>query len=325
MTAREPADHLQDLEPSRATFLADVLHGLRRKPAQLPPKYFYDDAGSRLFDRICELPEYYLTRTELTIMERDAADMAAALGSRCLLLEPGSGNSRKTRLLLDNMHEPAGYVPVEISRDHMMESVRALQADHPALPIHPICADFTRPFTLPAAIREARPRCVYFPGSTIGNFPPAESVRLLRGFHDLAGSGGTLLLGMDLRKDPRILIPAYNDSAGVTAAFNRNLLVRINRELGADFEVARFRHRATWNDGESRMEMRLVSDSAQHVTIAGERFRFEAGESLITEYSYKHSPEHLHGLAREAGFTLERQWTDDLDWFGVMLLRRTDG
>jgi len=302
------------------TFLGDVLQGLRGSPKVLSPKYFYDETGSALFDRICELPEYYVTRTELAIMHAHAPAMGRALGPGVLLVEPGSGSSTKIRLLLDNLEEPAGYVPVEISGDHMLNSVAGLQALYPDLAIHPVCADFTRAFDLPRPRRPVRRRAVYFPGSTIGNFPPAAASGLLRTLHGIAGAGGTLLLGVDLRKDPALLVPAYDDAQGVTAAFNRNLLVRINTELGGNFKPGNFRHRAVWNHGESRIEMHLVSQGSQEVRINAEVFQFKDQEPIVTEYSYKYTVDTMATLAQTAGFRIERQWSDHRGWFSVFHL-----
>ncbi|MEX0732236.1 MAG: L-histidine N(alpha)-methyltransferase [Aquisalimonadaceae bacterium] len=322
MTPTSAANPLHDQQPSRDTFMTDVLQGLRRERRQLSPKYFYDEAGSRLFDRICETPEYYVTRTELLIMAEHASDMGRALGPNVLLVEPGSGSSVKIRLLLDNLHNPAGYVPVEISRDHMLASVEQLQTDYPNLDIYPVCADFTRPFEIPVTRRPIARRAVYFPGSTIGNFPPADAETLLRGIHQTVGPNGAMLLGVDLRKDPGILLPAYDDAEGVTAAFNRNLLVRINRELGGDFDPAQFKHRAVWNNIQSRIEMHLVSCRVQYARVAGEVFRFRAGEAIVTEFSYKYTPERLARLAATAGFEVKHSWTDNRQWFAVYYLVR---
>lgn len=322
MPLTSAAGELHNQQPARSTFLADVLKGLRHDPKQLSPKYFYDESGSQLFDRICALPEYYLTRTELAIMEQHAPAMGQALGPNALLVEPGSGSSVKIRLLLDNLDNPAGYVPVEISREHMLSSMEPLQADYPDLDIYPICADFTQNIPLPSPRRAAARRAVYFPGSTLGNFPPLEAERLLHVLHRTAGPNGAVLLGVDLRKDPRILIPAYNDAEGVTAAFNRNLLVRINRELGGDFQPDQFEHRAIWNDTQSRIEMHLVSLRQQKARVDGQPFTFSAGEAIVTEYSYKYTRERLAELAGAAGFTVRQEWTDAQGWFCVFYLAR---
>lgn len=306
--------------PTLAEFRADVLRGLGQPVKELPCKYFYDAAGSALFERITELEEYYPTRTELAIMRRHVAEMAGLLGPRCLLVEYGSGSSTKTRLLLDRLLDPAGYVPIDVSGEYLFRSARALAGAYPRLEVLPLCADFTRPVELPAPrVRPAR-RVVYFPGSTIGNFTPAETVALLRQTAALCGRGGGLLLGADLQKDRRVLEDAYNDRLGVTAAFNLNLLARINRELGADFALDQFCHRAIYNEADGRIEMHLDSRRAQRVRVAGMEFAFAAGESIRTEYSYKYRLRDLHDLAAAAGFEVERFWTDEREYFSVHYL-----
>lgn len=329
-----PSIRLIDLAPPADSFLADVQHGLRASPKQLPCKYFYDAAGARLYERICDLPEYYLNRLGLAIMERHAAEMAELLGPRCLLIEYGSGNGATTRLLLDQLREPAGYVPIDMSREQLLESAQALTARYPELAVRPVCADFTQSDDLPEqASRRVYPgsaatgepprlsrRCVYFAGSTIGNFTPEETVQLLRQTARRCGPGGGLLLGADLKKDPAVLHAAYNDSQGVTAAFNLNLLARINRELGADFQVERFWHHAIYHPGAGRIEMYLVSQCAQKVRLAGEEFAFDEGEAILTEVSYKYNLEHLRATSAVAGFTWQRVWTDDRRYFSVIYL-----
>jgi dimethylhistidine N-methyltransferase len=299
-------------------FRTDVLAGLSRPQKQLPAKYFYDEAGSRLFDRITELPEYYPTRTELGIMLAHAAAMAARCGPRCLLVELGAGSLMKVRLLLDRLAHPAGYVPVDVSGDHLRSAAAALADDYPALRVAPLVADFTRPFELPAV--PAARRVVYFPGSTIGNFDPPETDALLRRVVRLVGPGGGLLLGVDLRKDVAVLEPAYNDAAGVTAEFNRNLLVRINRELGGDFDPSRFQHRAFYNRERSRIEMHLVSDTAQLVRVCDSVFPFHPGESIHTENSYKYDVSELARRAAGCGLRLDESWTDAQNYFAVLYL-----
>ena len=231
----------------RAGFLADVLAGLGRDRKELPCKYLYDATGSELFDAICELPEYYPTRTELAIMRANAADMADRLGAGCLVVEYGSGSSVKTRILLRHLARPTAYVPVDISRDHLLKSAADLGQRFPDVEVKPVAADFTKPFDLPPVARDVNRRVVYFPGSTIGNFTPPEALGLLRTIADQCGPGGGLLIGVDMKKDPAVLKAAYDDAAGVTAGFNLNLLVRINRELAADFDLKGFRHRAEYN------------------------------------------------------------------------------
>lgn len=311
---------LRDRAPELARMRDEVWAGLAAPRKTLPCKWLYDAHGSALFERICELPEYYPTRTELGILEAHAGEMARRLGDRCLLVEYGSGSSRKTRLLLDRLEAPAGYVPIDISRAALTASARALAAAYPSLEVLPVCADYGEPLALPRPRRSARRRAVFFPGSTIGNFTPPDAQRFLARMAQVAGAGGGILIGADLRKDPAILEAAYDDAAGVTAAFDRNLLVRINRELAADFPVERFRHEAVWNDGEGRVEMHLVSLDARTVTVAGRRFAFAAGESIHTENSYKYTLPGFAALAAGAGLAVRRVWTDPRGWFSVQWL-----
>ncbi|MDE2197203.1 MAG: L-histidine N(alpha)-methyltransferase, partial [Gammaproteobacteria bacterium] len=250
---------LHDYHPRTADMREAVLAGLREPQKTLPCKYFYDQRGSQLFDAICELPEYYPTRTELGIMEVHAADMAAALGPRVLLVEPGSGSSLKTRLLLDHLPQPRAYVPVDISRAQLVTAADRLNRLYPELEVLPVCADFCQSFAIPAPRRRAARTIIYFPGSTIGNFEPPAAIQLLRQLRRLAGPAGGLLIGVDLRKERSVLERAYNDAAGITAAFNLNLLRRLNRELQSDFDLSRFCHRAAYNETEGRIEMHLVS------------------------------------------------------------------
>lgn len=299
-------------------FRADVLAGLSRPRKQLPAKYFYDAAGSRLFDAITELPEYYPTRTELGILRRDAAAVAARCGPRCLLVELGAGSLTKVRLLLDRLDRPAGFVPVDVSGDHLRAAAAALADDYPDLEVLPVVADFTRPFA-PPELPAAR-RVVFFPGSTIGNFDPPAADALLRRVARLVGPGGGLVLGIDLRKDVGVLERAYNDAAGVTAAFNRNLLERINRELGADFDPAAFRHRAFFNRECSRIEMHLVSTAEQRVRVGGAVFAFRPGESIHTENSYKYDVAGFAARAAGCGLRLAETWTDPRGYFAVLYL-----
>jgi dimethylhistidine N-methyltransferase len=317
-THKPPA--VQNCAPDAACFQAEVLRGLRRPVKELPCKYFYDEEGARLFEEICDLDEYYPTRTELAIMRRQVADMASRLGPRCFLIEYGSGSGIKTRLLLDHLPEPAAYVPVDISGEQLARSAQALAARYPGLEVLPVCADFTRPLRLPHAQRPAARRAVYFPGSTIGNFGPGQAVALLGGMAQRCARGGGLLIGVDLKKDARILEPAYNDRKGVTAAFNLNLLRRINCELGADFRLDRYRHHAFYNAERGRIEMHLVSLEAQAVCIGPARFSLAKGESIRTECSYKYSLDEFRALAAAAGLEVEQVWTDEQQLFSVQYL-----
>jgi dimethylhistidine N-methyltransferase len=309
-----------DLGPDVAEFRGDVLRGLAGDPKTIPCKYFYDEEGSRLFEEITRLEEYYPTRTETGILETRAGEMAKLAGERCLLIEFGSGSSRKTEILLERLEDPAGYVPIDISREHLLESAGRLRENHPELEVLPVVADYTEDLIVPEPRKAARRRLFFFPGSTIGNFDRSEAAGFLRRIARMVRAGGALLIGVDLRKDRRTLERAYDDAAGVTAAFNRNVLVRANRELGADFHPERFRHRAVWNAEAGRVEMHLVSTREQAVHVAGETFRFAAGEPLWTESSYKYAPEDFREIAASAGFRTERVWTDPEGLFSVQYL-----
>jgi len=302
----------------------DVLDGLRRRPRALPCKYFYDKTGSLLFDRICELPEYYLTRAETALMERHIDAIAAACGPSAVLIELGSGSSIKTRLLLDRMRDVARYVPVDISAQHLHDTARGLRDRYPGLTVTPVVADYSQALPeLPAfeAAPDGGRRVVFFPGSSIGNFEPVDTVRLLARMGHLVGPDGSVLVGADLGRDPEAVHAAYNDRAGVTAAFNLNLLARINRELRADFELDRFAHRAVFQLAERRVEMRLVSLVDQRVRIAEHAFDFAAGEWIVTEHCYKHDPAGFCELARAAGLEPTRLLTDPSGRMGLYVLR----
>ncbi len=301
-------------------FRRDVLDGMRRKSREIPCKYLYDDRGSELFEEICELEEYYPTRTELGIMEERIAEMAQQLGPACLVVEYGSGSSRKTRLLLDALESPVAYVPIDISEDALRSSSASLATRYPELDILPVCADYTEHIELPEPSRDPDHRVVYFPGSTIGNFAPSDASAFLASMADVAGEDGSLLIGVDLKKDVTVLERAYDDARGVTADFNRNLLTRINRELGADFPLDNFRHEARYDPNASRVEMHLVAELPCTVTITGEPFFFEAGESIHTENSYKYDPAGFAKLAAEAGLRVRRIWTDADELFSVQYL-----
>jgi dimethylhistidine N-methyltransferase len=304
----------------RDRFLADALEGLRQPQKTLPCKYFYDEHGSMLFDRICELDEYYLTRTELSILRTHARAMAAAIGEDCDLIELGSGSSLKTRLLLERLRKARAYLPVDISREHLERSAQAVADRFPGLSVVPVHADFTAPFALPETGEPRARRVVYFPGSTIGNFSPDAARALLVEVAELVGDGGGLLIGFDLEKDATVLLPAYNDRKGVTAAFNLNILRRINRELAADFDLDAFAHRAVYVRERERVEMHLISLRAQVVRISGQSIAFEEGETIHTESSHKYPLDHIRRMTADAGFTLEEQWMDKLGYFSVQYL-----
>jgi dimethylhistidine N-methyltransferase len=320
--SRERPVRLLDLHPPADDFAQDVIDGLTATEKSLSPKYFYDARGSRLFDRITELPEYYLTRTELAIMDASMAEIADHVGAEASVIEFGAGSGLKTRQLLAGLHGPVAYVPVEISKGHLLESAQAIAAEFPEIEVLPVCADFTRPFDLPQPARMPVRNLVYFPGSTIGNFPKPDAVELLRVMYAEAAEGGALLIGVDLRKDRQTLERAYDDDAGVTADFNLNLLARINRELGADFDLEKFHHDATWNPDAGRMEMRLVSDAAQSVQLQGRRIEFARGEAILTEYSHKYELDEFADLAAEAGFSVDEIWVDENRLFSIQLLTR---
>jgi dimethylhistidine N-methyltransferase len=306
----------QEMSPANSAFLSDVLDGLSRPRKSLPCKYFYDAIGVQLFDRICELESYYPTRTELAIMAAFADEMAALIGRGARLVELGSGSSTKTRILLDHARNLAAYVPVDISPDYLERARVALERAYPQLRVLPVCADYTQPFALPP-VPSATRTISYFPGSTIGNFEPVQAGRFLQLIARICGPGGGLLIGVDLKKDARILNAAYNDPEGVTAAFNLNLLTRINRELGADFDLSTFRHRAFYDANLGRIEMQLVSDKAQTVRVGEEDVAFAAGEAICTEYSYKYGAEEFAHLAQQAGFVLRKTWQDAQALFSV--------
>lgn len=320
ITTRTRSFSPECLQSPLEAFRADVLRGLRCTQKHLPCKYFYDAIGSALFEQITWLEEYYPTRTELAIVEQHAPEMAALLSSRCLLIEYGSGSSTKTRLLLDHLHDLAGYVPLDVSGEHLRRSARGLAAAYPGIEVLPLCADFTHQLLLPVPRQQADRRVVYFPGSTIGNFTTEEAIVLLRQTAGLCGEGGALLLGADLRKAPEVIEAAYNDRQGVTAAFNRNLLARINRELQGDFDLNQFDHRAFYDAARGRIEMHLVSRRDQRVRVGDAEFFFAAGESIHTENSHKYSLQELCELAEAGGFKAERIWTDDAQFFSVVYL-----
>jgi dimethylhistidine N-methyltransferase len=300
-----------------------ALAGLRARPKTLPARLFYDDAGCRLFYRITELPEYYLTRTELALLAQVAAEVAAMLPAPALLVEYGASDETKAGFLLDQRRGGvpvfAAYVPIDVAAPALDALQGRLARARPELRVWPVAADFLAPIALPPGGGE-RARLGFFPGSTIGNLDPAQARLFLAGVRRALGPGGRLLVGVDLRKDPAILLPAYDDAAGVTAAFNRNLLVRLNREAGATFDPLAFDHRALWNAEEGRIEMHLVSRRPQAVTVAGEIVRFAAGEMIHTENSYKHSLSGFAGLAAAGGWRTERVWTDPAGLFSVHLL-----
>lgn len=316
---RDTSVQFHDALPDPQEFREEVLLGLRSRPRRLSPKYFYDRHGSELFDAICRLPEYYLTRTEMAILRAHRAALAPLAATPSVLIELGSGASQKIRLLLDTLR-PRAYVGVDISRDFLLHSTRRLAADYPWLKVYAVCADFSEPLQLSCCAPELQ-RLAFFPGSSIGNFDPEEAVRFLRQLCVLLGTYGTLLIGVDLKKDARVLHAAYNDAQGVTAEFNLNLLRRLQRELGAQLDAGGFRHEAFYNDRLGRIEMHLVSRRAQQIRIGHEVFHFEKDERVHTENSHKYTIEEFQTLARRAGFEPQSVWTDAERLFSVHGLR----
>ncbi|MBA2623419.1 MAG: L-histidine N(alpha)-methyltransferase [Chthoniobacterales bacterium] len=306
-----------DLEPAASDFLAEAIAGLSSTPPTLPSKFFYDERGSELFQKICELPEYYITRTETQILREHGAEMGSSIGTNAELVGFGTGAGVKTRMLLDHLENPIAYVPVDISKQRLIESAQELQEAMPGLEILPVCADYLQPITLPTPARRPDHVAVYFPGSTIGNLKPEDAGHFLARVCRLCGKSGGLIIGVDLEKSAEILEPAYNDAAGVTAQFNLNLLARANRELGADFALSCWQHRAVYKRELGRIEMHLLARGEQRVHLGEHEFRFADREKIITEYSYKHTPEGFEKLARSAGFRLSRMWTDPEQLFAV--------
>jgi dimethylhistidine N-methyltransferase len=316
----------QAIDPLRLCddFLSEAVAGLSGPEKTLPCKFLYDEEGSRLFNEICELEEYYPTRTENQILCDNIAEIANLIGDECRLVEFGSGSSTKTRHLLTHLPSMAGYIPIDISGAQLLESAIRLTAEFPELEINPLEADYGEVSEIPDTKRKPRRTVAFFPGSTIGNFDPVAAVAFMRNIALLCGSGGGLLIGFDRKKPKRILEPAYNDRKGVTARFNLNILARANRELGADFDLSAFRHHAPYNDARGRIEMHLVSKRAQTVHVDSEEFNFEQGEYITTEHSYKHTLPGFAGLALKAGFELVRNWEDRNRLFSVLFLRVRD-
>ena len=302
---------------TKENFRDEVLAGLSKSPRRLPYKFFYDQRGAQLFQEICDLPEYYITRTEIEILRLHGAEMAKALGPQIELIGLGTGAGTKTRILLEELHNPAVYVSIDISKEQLEKSSARFREMFPTLQVLPVCVDYLEPFELPLPRRLSSRSVIYFPGSTIGNFEPEIASEFLARLVDLAGDGGGLLIGVDLQKDRDVLERAYNDAAGVTAQFNKNLLVRINRELEADFDLNRWQHHAIYSPSKGRIEIYVISDNEQTVHIGAREFQFRAGEEILTEYSYKHTIAGFIELARQAGFHFEQVWTDDARWFGV--------
>jgi dimethylhistidine N-methyltransferase len=316
----QTAKRIVESASTSVELLADARCGLRQHPKRLPSKYFYDARGSQLFEEICEQPEYYLTRVELALMREHIDSLAATLGPDVLLVEYGSGSGLKTEWLLDHLQRPVAYAPVEIARDALDASIARLAARFPRIEMLPVCADFTRGVVAPRPSHPAARSVVYFPGSTLGNFETHEAIALLKQMRSQIGSRGGALVGIDLKKDAAVIEAAYNDAAGVTAAFTLNLLVRLNRELGADFDLQKFRHRATYNALAGRIETHIVSLAEQDVRFAGEVFHFDLHEAMLVEFSCKYSLDDFARLALRAGLRTARHWTDAQRQFAVAYL-----
>jgi len=302
--------------------IEEIVAGLNLPQKMISPKYFYDERGSKLFEQICELPEYYLTRTEIGIMEASMNDIARAIGRHVSVIEYGIGSGLKTRILLESLDDPVAFIPIDISPEHLAESCQNLAERFPQIEILSVAADFTRPVPIPVPGRTPARNLVYFPGSTIGNFEPEAALELLNVMHQEAGPGGALLIGVDLKKDRQIIENAYNDSEGVTAEFNLNVLRRLNREFGSDFDLDAFSHSATYNESSGRIEMSLVSQCDQEVALGDHRFSFTEGEKIITEYCHKFSLEGFRELAEVAGFRHVSTWLDANQWFSIQLYER---
>jgi dimethylhistidine N-methyltransferase len=309
-----------DFKSGLERFLAEVLIGLRKPQKELPSKYFYDERGSHLFEGICQLKEYYIPHIEASIMQAHIKEMAKVIGSHVLLMEYGSGNCKKVRFLIDHLHDPVAFIPIDISQEQLLHVTKELASIYPRLQVLPVCADYTSSFELPIPRQSSKCIVVYFPGSSIGNFDPIPAKHFLEHVANLCGSDGALLIGVDLKKDPAVLHSAYNDDQGITAAFNLNLLERINRELDCDFQLDGFQHYAFYNPRESRVEMHLISQRDQAVHINRETISFARGESIWTESSYKYNLNEFEQMAAAAGFRVERVWVDEQQWFSVQYL-----
>jgi dimethylhistidine N-methyltransferase len=312
---------LTDLHPSPDDILGDTIAGLSTTPKRLSSKYFYDARGSQLFEQITRQPEYYLTRVELALLEATMPAIADAVASCAHVVEYGSGSGRKTQLLLEGLEDPVAYTPIEISRTALLASVERLAEAFPQIEMLPVCADFTQPVPLPRPARETGHTLVFFPGSTLGNFTDADAERLLRSMHATMGPRGQALIGIDLDKDPALIEAAYNDAAGVTEAFTLNLLTRLNRDVGSDFEPDAFEHHAVYLRDRQRIETHLVSRRAQDVHVDGRTFHFDRGEAMQVEYSHKYTDDDFEQLVGRAGLRVVRRWNDPRDWFGLRLLQ----
>ena len=304
-------------------FLNDVIEGLSQNPKTLKPKYFYDNRGAQLFTEICTTPEYYPTRTEIKILNQNAEDIASQIGDNTALIEYGSGALEKIKILLNFLNEPVGLIPVDISEDQLFASAKNLENLYPDLEILPVAADFTKPIPIPEFSHPPKQYVAFFPGSTIGNFEPDLAIQFLEGVTKTIGLDGLLLIGFDLKKDIETLLAAYDDQRGITSSFNKNLLSRINDELGGNFNLDTFEHVARYNENKGRIEMHLKSTTEQTVSINKELFEFLEGETIHTENCYKFTKESFTAMSSKAGLYPVKTWTDDQNLFAVMLLRTT--
>lgn len=318
---RPDAGESQGRDADNASFRADVLAGLAQEQKSIPSKYLYDTIGAELFERITEQPEYYPTKTEISLLRQHADEIARKIGANATIVEPGSGAGEKVGILLEALQHPRAMVPVDIAREQLRSVARTLASRHPSLSIVPLWADFTHPIDLPDEVARLRPRLVFFPGSTIGNFMPDVQRELLTGLACLAGDDGSLLIGFDRIKDESVLIPAYDDPAGVTRGFELNILTRMNREMDANFDLGKFRYEARWDAGDARIEMHLIAKEAHTVTVAGQRFEFAQGETIWNESSHKYDADRIESLAAGAGLRVDRAWSDEREWFTIALLR----
>ena len=313
----QSAVKFHNLYPQGNDFHADVIKGLSERPRQIPPKYFYDKRGSELFDLICQQPEYYPTRTETSLLQYYAGEIAQHIGPDCIMVELGSGASEKARLLFDSL-KPTGYMGVDISEEFLLEATSQLARDYPWLEVHAICADFSTTLKIPDHYEQRH--VAFYPGSSIGNFEPDQAVIFMEQVAEVVGRDGKFLIGVDLKKDEAVLNAAYNDAAGITAEFNLNLLERMKHELGAEFEPGAFAHQAFYNESDGRIEMHLVSTKNTRLVIDKKSFVFHLGDSIHTENSYKYSLDEFRDLAERAGFDVEQVWTDRKQYFSLQLL-----
>lgn len=321
-TAHNASIAFHDYQPERDDFLKDVLLGLSKPQKQIPAKYFYDEDGSALFDAICDLDEYYPTRTEIGLLKQHSTQIAELIGARCIVIEYGSGSSQKIPILLACLNEPLAYMPIDICKEYLLESSGRIAAYQPGMDVIAICADYTKPMCMPASHKYSdAKKVIFFPGSTIGNCTPLEAIRLLKNAAQLVGKGGGMLIGVDLKKDTAILHAAYNDRKEITAEFNLNILARINRELSANFNLSAFHHHAFYNHDHGRIEMHLISQCEQLVTVSGRVFHFSENESIHTENSYKYTIDEFQSMARVARFIPCDVWVDEHKLFSLHYLR----